>query len=114
MVELRKSGMWPWFLQRITALFLVFGLFVHFWVLHYWIERPVTFDKVVERLSTTGWILFDSLLLIACIFHAFNGLYSILVDFNVSLKTKKSMFYILTVAGIILSIFGIVVLLPPS
>ena len=113
MVELRKSGMWPWFLQRVTALFLVSGLLVHFWVLHYWIERPVTYDKVFERLSSPGWILFDSLLLVACIYHALNGLYAILVDFNPQLKTKKLVYYIFTILGIILSVFGISVLIPP-
>jgi succinate dehydrogenase cytochrome b556 subunit len=113
MVELRKSGMWPWFLQRLTALFLVTGLLVHFWVLHFRIERPVTYAKVLDRLSSSGWILFDSLLLIACIYHALNGIYSILVDFNPKLQTKKLVYYVFMVAGIILSIFGISVLLPP-
>ena len=114
MAEIQKSGMWPWFLQRITALFLVLGLFVHFLVLHYLIERPVTFDKVVDRLSSPGWIIFDSLLLIACIYHAFNGLYAILLDFNPGIKTRRTVYYVLTIAGIILTVFGIAVLMPVS
>ena len=114
MAEIKNSGTWPWFLQRITALFLVFGLFVHFWVLHYDIERPVTFDKVINRLNSTAWILFDSLLLIACIYHALNGLYAILADFNPGPATKKSVFYIFTILGIILGAFGISILLHTS
>jgi len=112
MIEIQKSGMWPWFLQRITAIFLVVGLLVHFGLLHYLTERPLTFDKVIDRLSTPGWIIFDSLLLIACIYHAFNGIYAILLDFNIGIRAQRTLFYVFMIAGIALSVFGIVILMP--
>jgi succinate dehydrogenase / fumarate reductase, membrane anchor subunit len=110
MVEMRKSGMWPWFLQRITAIILVIGLFAHFLVVHFLIERPVTFEKVKARLYSPGWIYFDIFLLIACIYHAFNGAYAILLDFNPGANFKKAFFYFLLIFGIFLSVFGIRVL----
>ena len=111
MVEMKKSGMWPWFLQRITAIFLVIGLFAHYLAVHFLIERPVTFEKVKARLYSPGWVIFDILLLIACIYHAFNGAYAIMLDFNPGLKFRKAFFYFLTILGICLSVYGIRVLL---
>jgi len=114
MLEPQKTGLWPWFMQRITAIILVIGLAVHFWVLHYGLERPLTFEKVAERLNSAGWILFDSILLLACLYHAFNGLYSILLDFNPNKETRKTAYIVLLSAGIILGVFGIVILIPSS
>ena len=59
-----NQGLWPWLFQRVSAAFLVIGLAVHFLVLHFMIERPVTMAKVAERLQAPGWMVFDSLLLL--------------------------------------------------
>lgn len=112
MLEKKNSGTWSWFLQRVTALFLAIGLLVHFWILHYIIERPLTFSKIVNRLSSTGWIIFDSLLLVACIYHAFNGLYAIFLDFKPDSTYRKTLYYLLLIMGIVLSVFGLSVLVP--
>ncbi len=103
-----------WFLQRISAIFLALGLLVHFWVLHFVIERPVTFLKVQERLLTPGWIVFDLLLLTAAVYHALNGLWNVIVDYNPSSTLRKIIGWVFFIIGFALIIIGIYVLIPFS
>ena len=110
----RKSTahVFGWFMQRISALFLVIGMLVHFWVLHYFIEKPITFEKVVARLTSPGWILFDSLLLLAVIYHGLNGIWNILVDYNPSGVLRKTYGWILFLIGLATFIWGMATLIP--
>lgn len=101
-----------WFLQRISALFLVVGMFVHFWVLHYFIEKPVTFDKVVERLTSPGWVIFDTLLLIAVIYHGLNGVWNVLTDYNPSPGLRRIYGWGLFLIGLATFIWGVITLIP--
>lgn len=107
-----NKGMVPWFLQRLTALFLVLGLIVHFVVLHFMIERPVTIEKVAERLKNPGWIVFDSILLIACLYHALNGVNSIILDFKPTTAFLRFICYFFWIAGIATAVVGIANLIP--
>jgi succinate dehydrogenase / fumarate reductase, membrane anchor subunit len=101
-----------WFMQRITALFLAVGLLIHFWVLHFAIERPVTFEKVQERLLSGGWVFFDLLLLAAGLYHALNGVWNILTDYNPTPTLRKIYGWGLTVIGIGLLVYGYIALMP--
>ncbi len=101
-----------WYMQRITAMILVVGLFVHFWVLHFAIERPVTFEKVQDRLLSPGWVLFDVVILMAAIYHAFNGLFNVISDYNPRPAVKKIIGWGLTFLGACIVIYGIYALLP--
>ena len=101
-----------WFLQRITAIFLAFGLLVHFWVLHFVIERPVTFAKVQERMLTPGWVIFDLLLLVFAIYHALNGLWNVIIDYNPSPAFRKVLGWGIFIFGLALLIVGIYALIP--
>lgn len=107
-----NKGLFSWFFQRVSAAFLVAGLIVHFFVLHFMIERPVTVEKVAERLKNPGWVAFDCLLLAVCVYHALNGIYSILLDFKPAGSFKKAFLYIFWIGGIATTIFGIASLVP--
>ncbi|MDD5582400.1 MAG: succinate dehydrogenase, hydrophobic membrane anchor protein [Candidatus Marinimicrobia bacterium] len=101
-----------WYLQRITAIILMIGLFVHFYVIHFTIDRPITFEKVQARLLSPGWLIFDSILLIAVIYHALRGFYNVICDYNPRESVKKIVSWCLTVLGIFLIIYGIYILIP--
>jgi len=109
-MNLAKQGFWPWVLQRLTGLILVVGLAVHFWVLHFAIERPVTFDKVLERLRYPGWVLFDLLLLVAAIYHGLNGLWAIILDYAPNDLSKRVVGLVLWIVGIVTLLIGVHVL----
>jgi succinate dehydrogenase cytochrome b556 subunit len=107
---------WSWFLQRVSAVFLVIGLLVHFWVLHYINidEKPITFSIVQQRLQSPLWIAFDSLLLLAVVYHALNGIWSIFLDWNPRKSIRKILGWSLSVVGVVSFVLGIYILFPFS
>ncbi len=107
-----SSQAFNWFMQRFTAIIIAVGLIVHFIVLHFLIERPVTMHKVALRLQSFGWTLFDSILLIAVIYHALYGCYNIIGDFKPSERVKGFVLVFLWVIGLAAAIVGIANLLP--
>lgn len=107
-----SSQAFNWLMQRITALIIAIGLIVHFIVLHFLIERPVTIHKVAERLQSTWWVLFDSLLLICVVYHALYGCYNIINDFRPSERVKGFLVVFLWVIGLAAIVVGIANLLP--
>ncbi|MBM4388689.1 MAG: hypothetical protein FJ088_13180 [Deltaproteobacteria bacterium] len=104
-----------WFLQRITALVLVVGLFVHFLVLHYMFDRgsgSLVFEDVRTRLSHPGWIAFDLALLACAIYHGLNGIYGIILDYNPARSGKSLAAWFLWLAGLATFFIGAWVLIP--
>jgi succinate dehydrogenase / fumarate reductase membrane anchor subunit len=76
-----RSGMFEWYLQRITGVALVVLLSLHFFVLHYATEGPVTYAKVMARLTSPAWKAIDLSFLVFAAYHAMNGFRTIIDDF---------------------------------
>ncbi|WOF24121.1 succinate dehydrogenase, cytochrome b556 subunit [Microbacterium betulae] len=76
-----REGMWSWVLHRITGIAIFFFLLVH--VLDTALIRvsPEAYDAVIGTYQTPIMGLGEVALVGAIVFHAFNGLRIILVDF---------------------------------
>jgi succinate dehydrogenase / fumarate reductase cytochrome b subunit len=74
-------GMWSWVAHRITGVLVFFFLFVH--VLDTALVRvsPNAYDTVIATYKTPIMIVFELGLLAAVLFHAFNGIRVMLIDF---------------------------------
>ncbi|RCW38840.1 succinate dehydrogenase subunit C [Halopolyspora algeriensis] len=74
-------GMWSWVAHRITGVLTFFFLFVH--VLDTALVRvsPNAYDTVISTYKHPVMILFELGLLAAVLFHAFNGIRVMLIDF---------------------------------
>jgi succinate dehydrogenase / fumarate reductase cytochrome b subunit len=74
-------GMWSWVLHRITGVTIFFFLFVH--VLDTAVIRvdPNQYDAIIETYKTPLIGLMEIALVACVLFHAFNGVRLILVDF---------------------------------
>ncbi|MHC3001943.1 succinate dehydrogenase [Gordonia sp. GN26] len=74
-------GMWSWVLHRITGVTIFFFLFVH--VLDTAVIRvdPNQYDEIIETYKTPIIGLMEIALVACVLFHAFNGVRLILVDF---------------------------------
>lgn len=96
----------------MSAVFLVVGLFVHFLVLHFMTERPITMEKVAERLRGPGWLVFDSILLVICLYHALNGINSIILDFNPGKRFTRIFSWVLWITGGATAVVGVLNLIP--
>ena len=75
------EGMWTWVLQRITGVSVFFFLFVH--VLDTALVRvsPAAYDEIIATYKTPIVNLLEVGLVGAVLFHAFNGVRIILIDF---------------------------------
>lgn len=76
-----RSGAFDWFFQRVSGVALLITLFLHFWVLHYASEGPVTYQKVMARLLSPAWKALDIAFLVFAVYHAMNGFKMIIDDY---------------------------------
>jgi succinate dehydrogenase / fumarate reductase cytochrome b subunit len=88
-----REGMWSWVLHRITGVAIFFFLLVH--ILDTALVRvsPEAYNAVISSYQTTIMGLGETALVAAIVFHAFNGLRIILIDFW-NAKYQKAMFYV--------------------
>ncbi|GAB2758700.1 succinate dehydrogenase, cytochrome b556 subunit [Salinifilum aidingensis] len=98
-------GMWSWVAHRITGVLTFFFLFVH--VLDTALVRmsPNAYDTVIETYKHPLMILFELGLLAAVLFHAFNGIRVMLVDFwSRGAKYQRPMLWTVLVLWLVLII----------
>jgi len=88
------------------------GLLVHFFVLHFTIERPVTFDKVHVRLQQPSWVAFDIVLLACVLYHAMNGARGIVMDYAPGNTARTSLTWLVWIVGLGAFVFGVMALVP--
>lgn len=88
-----REGMWSWVLHRITGVAIFFFLLVH--ILDTALVRvsPEAYNGVISSYQTPIMGLGETALVAAIVFHAFNGLRIILIDFW-NAKYQKVMFYV--------------------
>lgn len=104
-----QRGLLMWLFQRVTGVFLVFGITVHIVVTHFTV-RHITFAWVNQRLHSGWWVMFDFFLLTFAFYHGFNGLYGIVLDYNPTLKWRKAIGWGLFIIGVGWIIYGVITL----
>ncbi|MBN1919273.1 MAG: succinate dehydrogenase, hydrophobic membrane anchor protein [Verrucomicrobia bacterium] len=117
----KNTGSVGWLLQRITAVLLVLLLLAHFIVIHYSGPGTVTFDIVKERLTHQVWgpvwRTITLLLLFTALFHGFNGVWGVLLDYIRKGSVRLWLFSLIVTIGLVLATLGSITILtfkPPS
>ena len=96
-----------WFLQRITAAFLVVVLAYHFLLLHFVNHAAeITFAGTTARMSQVGYFSTMVLFLITATFHGVNGVYNALVNQGIDGTPRAAVKWLLAVAGVMLIVQG--------
>ncbi len=75
------KGVAGWLFQRITGLVLLAGLAVHFGVMHFSGGQQISHEFVLRRISSPYWKTFDLVFLSSVIYHGFNGLWGIALEY---------------------------------
>jgi succinate dehydrogenase / fumarate reductase, cytochrome b subunit len=87
--------MWSWVLHRITGVGIYFFLLVHILDTALIRVSPEAYNVVIHAYQTPFMGVAEIGLVGAVVFHAYNGLRIILVDFwNIGTRHHKAMFYI--------------------
>jgi len=86
-------GVTAWLFQRVTGVLLLAGLLMHFYVMHFAGPENIGFEAVSRRLESPLWIAFNVLFLLSALYHGFNGLWGMAVEYvpqGRPLRTAKS------------------------
>ncbi|MFW6384738.1 MAG: succinate dehydrogenase, partial [Halodesulfurarchaeum sp.] len=76
-----QSHTWLWFLQRVTAAFLILTLGFHFFWLHFVNHAAeVTLLGTAYRMKELGYFVTMILFLLGSTFHGVNGVYNALIN----------------------------------
>ena len=100
MALVERPGMWPWFLQRVTGALLLVWLAIHMAALHWGGHESQFFYAVARRLRHGGWVLFDLLLIVLCLYHGLNGVRAVLLDVLPGARARRALKRLLWVVGL--------------
>lgn len=90
-----NEGMWSWVLHRITGVAIFFFLLVHVLDSALLLVSPEVYDAVIGAYKTPIMGIGELGLVGAIVYHAFNGLRIILIDFMPGgTRHQKLMFWI--------------------
>jgi succinate dehydrogenase / fumarate reductase membrane anchor subunit len=99
---------WRWFVQRITAVFLIGALAFHFVTLHFVNHAAeIELAGTKARMGEIGYFTLMVTFLIAGAFHGVNGVYNGLVNMGLDGTQKKVVAAVLTIATLLLIAQGL-------
>lgn len=102
----KTTGFLSFVLRRFTGVALVLYLLLHIWVIGSSLNSPETFNERLNFLQTDLFKIFEIALLAAVIYHAFDGIRLLLVNWFKVTEKRKSMFYSVMVVSALMAIAG--------
>jgi succinate dehydrogenase / fumarate reductase membrane anchor subunit len=103
-----ERGNLRWFLQRITAVFLIGVLAFHFMLLHFVNHAAeITFLGTQARMQQVGYFGTMVAFLVTATFHGVNGVYNALINQGLEGTQKEVLKWVLILASVLLVAQGI-------
>ncbi len=100
-----------WVIQRLSGVGLLFLLGIHFFLLHYLNPgQAPNSAEVFNRLQRLPLVIVDGSLLAFASVHAFQGLYTVATDFELSFRGHRFVAALCAVGGIGLFTWGMWIL----
>ncbi|MEW6440571.1 MAG: succinate dehydrogenase, hydrophobic membrane anchor protein [bacterium] len=113
-----RTGSQAWLWQRVSGVALVVLLIGHFLLKHFALEEPgagqITYSAVVRQLSSFWWVVFELSLLVAALWHGFNGVWMVAADYVHKPLLRTVIYTGLWAAGAFLLLAGMITLIPFS
>lgn len=101
-----KTGMTAWMLHRLTGLALIFYLCLHIFVIRNLGQGEAQFNQIMKTLGSPMFKVLEIGLLAVVLFHTFNGIRIVIIDFWGGSRIHKQLFWIMTIISIVLFIAG--------
>jgi len=102
----KTTGFVSFALRRFTGVALVLYLLLHIWVIGSSISGPEVFDERLNFLQSDLFKVLEIALLAAVIYHAFDGVRLLLVNWFKITEKRKNLFYSVMVISALLVIAG--------
>lgn len=99
-------GSWAWILHRLSGLALIFYLTLHIWVINTLTKGAEKFDSLTQFLSSPLFKLLEVGLWGVILYHAFNGIRVVIVDFFKGSLIHKKLFVALIAIAFVLWALG--------
>ena len=99
-------GSWAWILHRLTGLALIFYLSLHIWVISTLTVGADRFNETMKFLSSPLFKYLEIGLWFIILFHAFNGIRILIVDFSKGSLYHKKLFWVLMLIAFIMWVWG--------
>ncbi len=100
------SGTKRWFYQRITGIFLVVLLLVHFTIMHFIGTGETTYQAVAPRLASPLWKTFDLAFLVFALYHGLAGLWVVIDDYVHKDGWRIFIYSLIILGGALLLVLG--------
>jgi succinate dehydrogenase / fumarate reductase, cytochrome b subunit len=102
----KTTGFLSFALRRISGLALVFYLFTHIWVISSALGGPEAFDARLNLVQTPFFKLAEIALLAAVVYHAFDGVRLLIINWFKVTDRRKAMFYAVFVISFLMVVAG--------
>lgn len=107
----KTTGFISWVLRRFTGVVLTLYLFVHIWVIGAATQGPEAFNRRMEAFQSPITTILEILLLAAVVYHGFDGIRLLIVNWFKVTDERKSMWYAAFAMSVLLTVVGGVPLL---
>ena len=102
-----NRALWAWLAQRVSGLFLAYALAVHLWAVHVVARGDLSWETITARLQDdTSWTVYYLLFIPAAVFHAANGIWSVLLDYDPPPGLRAWLLAALWGGGLALLVYG--------
>ncbi len=88
-----SAGTFAFLANRVAGVALALYLIAHIAVIATAAKSRIGFDSVMEKLHTPFFLSLEMLLLLAVIFHGFNGIRLLLIDLGMQPRKQGLMFW---------------------
>lgn len=105
-VRTRKMGTWAFALNRLTGIGLSLYLIVHLGVLSLLLQGEEGWNAFIDLARSPFFLTLDVILLFGFLFHGLNGVRVALVGMGIGVDNQRTLFWVLTVVGLVLLLIG--------
>jgi succinate dehydrogenase / fumarate reductase cytochrome b subunit len=106
-----RVGFWAFLLMRLSAVAITIYLILHITVLSYLLKGPTAFNELMKTVQSPLFKFFELALLGGVLFHAFNGLRILWIDFASAAQYQRALFWVMLSWGVAVFIFGAIPIL---
>ncbi len=105
------SGVRRWFYQRITGIFLVVLLIIHFTIMHFIGTGEIDYQTVAPRLASPYWKTFDLAFLIFALYHGMAGLWVVVDDYVHRDGWRVFIYSLVVLVGAVFLVLGVLTII---
>ena len=102
----KRVGFWAYVVMRLSAIGLVFYLYLHLVILSQLAQGPAAWNAFVALAKSPAFLALDIILIIGILVHGLNGIRLGLIGFGVGVPRQKLMLWIGVVLTILFSVLS--------